>query len=79
MWLHHTRPRAWALGTGPRDGSYIWLISNEAQMQYDTTVGCDLEAPVKGGVIENLDHVHGHRDRVTRCNPGLKLKVGKMN
>ena len=40
------------------DLSCIWLISNEAQMQYDTTVGCNLEAQMKGGGIQKLDCVH---------------------
>ena len=47
-------------------------------MHYDTTVGCDLEAPLKGGGIQQLDPVQRHRDRVTHCHPGLNLKVGKM-
>ena len=59
------------------DLSCIWLISNEALMHYDTTVGCDLEAPLKGGGIQQLDRVQGYRDRVTHCQPGLNLKVGK--
>ena len=46
-------------------------------MHYDTTVGCDLEAPLKGGGIQQLDRVQGYRDRVTHCQPGLNLKVGK--
>ena len=45
-------------------------------MHYDTTVGCYLEAPVKGGGIQKLDCVHGHRDRVTRGYQGLNLNVG---
>ena len=42
-----------------------------------TTVGCYLEAPLKGGGIQQLDRVQGYRDRVTHCQPGLNLKVGK--
>ena len=55
----------------------IWLVSNEALMHYYTTVGCDLEAPLKGGGIQQLDSAQGHRDRVTHCQPGLNLKVCK--
>ena len=55
-----------------------WLISNGALMHYDTTVGCDLEAPLKGGGIQQLDRVQGHYDRVTQCQPYLNLKVGKQ-
>ena len=64
---------------GPRGNSCIWLISNEAQMHHDKTVGCYLEAPVKGSSIQKLDHVHWHCDWVTCCHPALNLKVGKMN
>ena len=42
--------------------SCIWLISNEAQMHYDTTVGYNLEALVKDGGIQQLDIVDGHSD-----------------
>ena len=48
-------------------------------MHYDTTVGCDLEGPLKGGGVQQLDSVQGHRDSVTHCHPGLNLKVGNMN
>ena len=61
------------------DLSCIWLICNEKQMHYDTTVGCDLKAPVKGGGIQQLDLVQGHCDRVTHCHSGLNLNMGKMN
>ena len=44
-------------------------------MHYDTTVGCNLEAPLKGGGVQQLDRVQGHCDRVTHCHPGLNLKV----
>ena len=39
----------------------ILLISNEVQPEthYNTRVGCDLEAPVKGGGIQKLDRVNG--------------------
>ena len=47
----------WALG--PRDCSCIWLISNEVPIHYDTTVGCYLEIPVKGGVYRNLTECMG--------------------
>ena len=57
--------------------SCIWLTLNEALMHYDTTVGCDLEAPMKGGGMQQLDHMQGHHDRVTHCQPDLNLKVGK--
>ena len=48
-------------------------------MHYDTTVGCDLKAPVKGGGVQKLDRVHGHHDHVTRGSHGpvLDLKVDK--
>ena len=39
------------MGTGTTWRNCIQLISNAAQMHYDTTVGCYLEAPVKGGGI----------------------------
>ena len=42
-------------------------------------LGCNLEARVKGGSIQKLDRVHGHCECVTCCQPGLNLKVGKMN
>ena len=61
------------------DLSCIWLISNEALMHYDTTVGCYLEAPLKCGGIQQLDRVQGHCDRVTHCQPGLNLKVEKRD
>ena len=32
------------------DGSCIWLILNEAQEHYHTTIGCNLEIPVKDGL-----------------------------
>ena len=55
----------------------------KAQAHYDTTVGGNLEAPVKGGNIQNLDHMHerhiGHSDSVTSSHPVLNLKVGQMN
>ena len=44
---------------GPRYCKCIWLISNEAQEHFDTSVGRDLEAQVKGGDIQKLDSVHG--------------------
>ena len=49
-------------------------------MHNDTTGGCYLEEPVKGGSMQQLDSVQGnwHRDLVTHCHPGLNLKVGKM-
>ena len=65
----------WALG--PRDFSCIWLISNEVQAHYNTTVGCDLEASAKGGSIQILDDVHGRRDSVTCCHQDLNLKVAR--
>ena len=54
------------------DLNCIWLISTEAQMHYDTTVGCDLEVPLKGGGIQKLDHVHGHCERLTPSWPVLE-------
>ena len=57
----------------------IWLISNEAHMHYDTTVGCYLEALVNGGGMQQLDSVQGHSDCVMSCHQGLNLKVGKKN
>ena len=39
--------------------------------------GCYLEAPLKGGCIQQLDRMQGHRESVTHCQPGLNLKVGK--
>ena len=48
-------------------------------MHYDTTVDCNLEAPVKGGGIQQLDRVQEHSDRVTHCHSGLNLKGDKMN
>ena len=60
------------------DLSCIRLIWNKALMHYDTTVGCNSEAPLKGGSIQKLDSVQGHSDSVTHCKPGLNLKVGKM-
>ena len=48
-------------------------------MHYDTTADCDLQAPVKGCCMPKLDSMHGHRDHVTRCNPGLNLKVDQRN
>ena len=42
----------------PSDCSYIWLIWNEAQ-DFVTTVGCDLEASLKGDCIQKVDRVHG--------------------
>ena len=48
-------------------------------MHYDRTVGCEFEAPLKGGGLQQLDRVQGHRDSVTHCHQGLNLKVGKMN
>ena len=42
-------------------------------------VTCYLEAPLKGGGIQQLDRVQGHTgsDCVTHCQQGLNLKVGK--
>ena len=70
--VHHAMSRP-----EPVHLSCTWLISNEALMHYDTTVGCDIEAPLKGSGIQQLDRVQGHRDHVTHCQPGLNLKVGK--
>ena len=36
-------------------------------------------APVKGGCIQKLDHMHGHSERVMHCHQGLNLKVDKIN
>ena len=38
------------MGTGTT-GLQLYLISNEAHPYNDTTAGCYLEAPVKGGAI----------------------------
>ena len=62
---------------GPRDCSCIWLILNETHGQYNTTVGCCLEAQVESGCIKKLDSVHGHCDSMTRCHQGLNLKEEK--
>ena len=67
---------------GPHDSNWIsGLISIEAQMHYCTIVDCQcyLEASVKDGGTQTLDSVHGHWDRVMCCDPGLNLKVSKMN
>ena len=61
------------------DVSCIWLILNEAQMHCNTTVGCNLEALVKGGSIQKLDSMHGHSEHMTCCQQGMNLKVVKMN
>ena len=63
------------------DCSCIWLILNEAQAYYNTSMGSSLEAPVKDGVIQKFDNVHRqwHSNHITRCNPVLNLKVGKLN
>ena len=57
------------------DLSCIRLISNEALMHFDTTVGCYVEAPLKGGGIQQFDSVQRHSDSVTHCQLGLNLKV----
>ena len=66
---------AWELG--PCYSSCTLLISNKAKMHYNTTVGCHLEAPVKGGGIQNLDSTHGHCDSVMSRHQGLNLKLAK--
>ena len=50
-WGHSERWRyteTWQLSRapGPRDGSFIWLISDEAQADYDTRADCELSGSV---------------------------------
>ena len=46
------------------EGSCIWLILNEALAHYDTTMGCNLEIPVKDG-LQSWDPSERWRDLET--------------
>ena len=65
--------------SSPRLSSCIWLILNEAQTHYNTTVSCNLEAPVKGGGIQQFNHVDGHQALMAARHAVTNLKVNKMN
>ena len=58
---------------------FLCFISNGTQETYNTTVGWDLEAPVKGGDIQKFDRVYWQNDHVMCSHPSqaLNFEVGK--